>query len=774
MKLIMVTIIFLVGGFPVYVFSAENDSESIQNIYFSDIVDPECDPRQRSTHYLSNLQHLASVGIDIQLSQRRHTKKLLRRKLNIYNSTGELPESKGLRGTRDPRKYSDATISISGSNCNIPAKYRLTGDMSDHHHINLSSIKVKLKNGSLGDIQKFKLFVPISRSSEMEVFTTYMYRKLGFLSPRTAIVNVNLNDNLLVSRVFQEEIDESFLENNDIHESFIFRGHEDFGLMKRFSVPSIRNENLIESHGVGVLAESVLYELSQIYLSIGLDSLSASPAGYSRVDPIVNPDYFPKKSREEIKLFTVLSVAMGLDGGLTKDDSRFVYDSVSRRFRPIFYDGHSLGEIPILTGSKLIVPYRVTLEHKRALVQKLKSLDANTITQELADLGAKYSISSVDSKIDAIIHNINGLRSRQIDAPAEAKKIGINELLQNFVLGNRQQEQLFLIRLGEKLFNKCLVKVNAVPICSESNLSIDSLQLSRLLVSQQLDHISADLTNAIYIDAFHEKYAVKSSLRQIWPVELPNVEFNMSANLNLEISKEHRTIRIVIGDDSEYYEDAQVHISGHAMENWVVSSGPNILGYQAANMKKSVTNQLSGCLTFSDIKLAMVGIKISQSNCEDVVHFVRVSGVGIDLDINKAFSDGADADFSDIEFGDIKIDGAGNDCVDLSVGTYAIRTAKLSGCVDKGISAGENSSVEVSDVIINSADIGVAGKDSSDVNLDRFSISDVNFCFAAYQKKIKYLGGIINFGEGECIDSHVANVFKQKGSIVSAKTILND
>ena len=245
---------------------------------------------------------------------------------------------------------------------------------------------------------------------------------------------------------------------------------------------------------------------------------------------------------------------------------------------------------------------------------------------------------------------------------ASRMKIGINELLQNFVLGNRQQEQLFLIRLGEKLFNKCLVKVNAVPICSESNLSIDSLQLSRVLVSQQLDHISADLTNAIYIDAFHEKYAVKSSLRQIWPVELPNVEFNMSANLNLEISKEHRTIRIVIGDDSEYYEDAQVHISGHAMENWVVSSGPNILGYQAANMKKSVTNQFSGCLMFSDIKLAMVGIKISQSNCEDVVHFVRVSGVGIDLDINKAFSDGADADFSDIEFGDIKIDGAGITC----------------------------------------------------------------------------------------------------------------
>ena len=773
MKLKIAAIFFIVVCFPVYVHSAEDVSESIENIYFLEMADPECSPIQRSNNYHNNLQHLASAGIDIYLNQRRHTKNLLRRKLDRYNSSTKLGELKGLRSMKDSRKNS-ATISASGSDCNIPAKYRFTGDLSDHDDINLSSIKVKLMNGALGDIQEFKLFLPLSRLNEMEVFATYMFRKLGFLSPRTAIVNVNINHKLLVSRIFQEEIDTSFLENNNIHEGFIFRGHEDFGLFQPFSVPSIRNEKLIKSHGDAILAESMLYELSQIYLSIGLDSLSATPAGLAPVEPIVNPDYFPKKSREEIKLFSVLSIAMGLEGGLTKDDSRFVYDSVSQSFRPIFYDGHSSGEISILAGSKLIVPFRVTLEHKRALVQKLKSLDAKAITRDLADLGAKYSLNSIRSMIDLIIHNINRLQSRQIEAQLNSKNIGLNELLQNFVLGNRHYEQLFLIRLGDKLFNICLAKANAVPICSEANLEIDSLQLSKLLVSQQLGAISADLMNAIYIDFFHEKYFLKSSLRQIWPVELPNVEFRMSPNLDLEISKKHRIIRIIIDGDSEYIGDSQVHISGRSMENWAVSIGPNILGYKAADMKKSVTNQLSGCLTFSDIKLVKVGIKISQSNCEDAVHFVRVSGVGIDLDINNAFSDAADADFSDIEFRDLKIDVAGNDCIDLSEGTYAIRSAKLLKCFDKGISAGENSSVEVGDVIISSADIGVAGKDSSYVNLDRFLINDVNFCFAAYQKKIKYLGGIIQFGEGECSNSYVAKVFKQKGSIVSAKNISTD
>ena len=63
------------------------------------------------------------------------------------------------------------------------------------------------------------------------------------------------------------------------------------------------------------------------------------------------------------------------------------------------------------------------------------------------------------------------------------------------------------------------------------------------------------------------------------------------------------------------------------------------------------------------IRIAVVGIKISQSNCEDAVYFVCVSGDGVDLDVNvnKAFADSADADFSGIEFSDIKINGAGND-----------------------------------------------------------------------------------------------------------------
>jgi hypothetical protein len=544
--------------------------------------------------------------------------------------------------------------------------------------------------------------------------------------------------------------------------------------MRPFSVPSIRNDKLIKSYGNSALAESALYDLTQIYLSIGLASMLASPSRDSGVDPVINPDYFPKTSRKELQLFTMLSLAMSLGGGLTKDDSRFVYDSIGQIFRPIFYDGHASRDIPTLKDSELAVPYDINSEHKRTLVNKLKSLDSKIIVQELSDLGATYSLNSIDKKIDAIIHNINGQRSTQIGSLTQANQININELMHSWVLGNNQQKQLFLIKLADNVFNKCLVKMNAILVCSSIDFRIDSLNLSRLLVSQQLNAVRADLKNAIYIDASGQKN--DSSLHRIQPAELSNVEFMISSNLVLQISKENRTIRISRDQNSEYYGDSQVHIRGGSMTDWIVSIEPNILGYQPIpiDMKKSLSNHLSGCLTFSDIKLEKVSIIMSQSNCEDAVHFVRVSGVGVDLDVNQSLSDSVDADFSDIEFGNVKINGAGNDCVDLSAGGYVIRAATMANCADKGISVGEKSSVKVDELFINVAGIGVAGKDSSEVSLDRFSINDVDFCFAAYQKKVNYFGGIINLEKGECTDSHIAKVFKQKGSIVSSYKSLND
>jgi hypothetical protein len=164
--------------------------------------------------------------------------------------------------------------------------------------------------------------------------------------------------------------------------------------------------------------------------------------------------------------------------------------------------------------------------------------------------------------------------------------------------------------------------------------------------------------------------------------------------------------------------------------------------------------------------LSKVSIKIDQSNCEDAIHFFRVTATQVKGDVRQSRSDSIDSDFSAIEFSSLTINGAGNDCIDLSAGKYNIRTASISDCSDKGISAGENSSVNVQQLFIDRAGIGVAAKDSSDVRVGRYLINDTAFCFAAYQKKTNYFGGTLNLGNGECTESRISRAFEQDGSKV--------
>lgn len=57
---------------------------------------------------------------------------------------------------------------------------------------------------------------------------------------------------------------------------------------------------------------------------------------------------------------------------------------------------------------------------------------------------------------------------------------------------------------------------------------------------------------------------------------------------------------------------------------------------------------------------------------------------------------------------------------------------------DKGISVGENSKVKVHSLMINDANIGLASKDLSILEVDYVSFERVNTCFTAYQKKATF------------------------------------
>lgn len=93
------------------------------------------------------------------------------------------------------------------------------------------------------------------------------------------------------------------------------------------------------------------------------------------------------------------------------------------------------------------------------------------------------------------------------------------------------------------------------------------------------------------------------------------------------------------------------------------------------------------------------------------------------------------------------------DAVDVSGSKITVQECTFTSIGDKAISAGENSQVTVRNCVVESASIGVAGKDFSQVDVDGLEIqSATNYGFAVYIKKAEFgpssvIAKNVTFGE---------------------------
>jgi len=79
-------------------------------------------------------------------------------------------------------------------------------------------------------------------------------------------------------------------------------------------------------------------------------------------------------------------------------------------------------------------------------------------------------------------------------------------------------------------------------------------------------------------------------------------------------------------------------------------------------------------------------------------------------------------------------------------------------CKDKGISVGENTSINLNEIIVDNVDIGIASKDSSKAYLDKSKIMNSKICYSAYKKKQEFNGGYLAIENSSCRNS--LNIFE--------------
>ena len=79
------------------------------------------------------------------------------------------------------------------------------------------------------------------------------------------------------------------------------------------------------------------------------------------------------------------------------------------------------------------------------------------------------------------------------------------------------------------------------------------------------------------------------------------------------------------------------------------------------------------------------------------------------------------------------------------------------------MSVGEKSNADFGKVDLKIAQIGVASKDSSNVQIENSKISSVENCFSSYRKKQEFDGGFIKVQKSSCVN-YSKNYFSDNNS----------
>ena len=662
--------------------------------------------------------------------------------------------------------------------CKFKSRIRQNGDLKDHISMHGNSIKqsldIHLKERNIQGITKFKLFLDGTRGdSDDEIILSEILRRFNFISPRT--FNVKAFVNGVESRMlFQEKTEKEMLEYNNRVESAIFEGNEKL-LIK--SLEKFANNNLSNDQ-VGMLGDieksvRVLLgrqtntnwsEKSPIHSKISLTALSNLNRGYIQFQNSFKNEFnnfvyynynLDNKNLGQnvdnivinFDIYNLILTATNAWHGLSANNRKFYWNNIGNYFEPIYYDGNV--DIFLNENINLSLPYSNNIDQSILLLESLLyEIDIKNFKEILAYRGLNYTDEQIKDKIDIIKYNLSKIKESVKNYDKKIielnKKIKFDkQMLETYFLKRKKIDSKtnFIFKKKDSEYNPInFIKCKDLSNCDEIEINFD--QQNKLLSGEFFNNNTENIYMGFYSDLKSKPNYKKH--------QFDGINLYYSDGIDFKINKTEKKIDIY-----QKKPEARVYFIKSQLKNLSI----NFFGYEKFNDLKFLPfdlKGLTGCLTIVDSIVENINLTSKNSNCEDSINFINVKGKVNNIEISNAYRDALDLDFSEIEINDIAINKAGNDCLDVSFGIYAIDTINLNECNDKGISVGEKSIFKSNNTNINNSEIGVASKDSSIANFDKIYLDNSNTCFAAYNKKQEFSGGIIKSSFFQC------NNFKKK------------
>ena len=644
--------------------------------------------------------------------------------------------------------------------CLSEIEIRISGDWTDHidKKNGMTSLDVKLLSGNIDGITKFKLFVPISRNYENEVFVTTFLEILGFLSPRTSLVDVFMDDfnGKQIHRrkmIFQEKFSKEMIEYYGFREGPLIETDESL----RWA--AIIESNFDEPDNRFFMPAKVLNKYwsrkSENNQKITLEALELyNKAIFSSNKPWtqLNYDYLGPDPNLIYK-FDAALMALESIHAITNHQRKFYYNKIENQFYPIYYDGNSIFLWEI-AGTKPQVVIRPDYENLGDLsIAAAELLNEINVNEELLKQSLKQK--GVELTSEEIKYFNNKFKRFLKDISEDSRtnmQNGINyysdvNLLKTLKLPERIVEVVF-VDIDNSIYEICKFDLTNCEVLELDTSSLDIFSIKSETNPDSLFIFGKSKNSFLNDITGFDKFINLTS----------QVKFVIYGDVDYSINFENKIL------DAELLSGkSKVKIIGPGdLTDWKINVFSKSLNPEII---RNDQNLLTGCLTFYNVDFKNVVIEAYNQVCEDAVNLVNTKGNIDSILISNSVSDGLDIDFSNIHINKITIKDSFNDCLDLSGGSYFIESIDLTGCDDKGVSIGETSEVRIDNVLISKTKIGVAIKDSSSLNINQAYIDSSNYCFALYRKKQEFGPSYLSTGKVNCnLDN---NIYIQKGSVVN-------
>jgi len=245
--------------------------------------------------------------------------------------------------------------------------------------------------------------------------------------------------------------------------------------------------------------------------------------------------------------------------------------------------------------------------------------------------------------------------------------------------------------------------------------SVDMISQNEFEISKNLD-----LNKNTYI-AKNQNFLIKD-----------NVQFQLNngailfiqGNIKFEGLRDNKILIKSDGSGSIIFENNDVTIKHTNIEN---------LGHPKLDQYI-----LHGGLNFIKANVVLEDILVKNSKSEDAINLISSSALLKNISLENIQSDAIDIDFGSLKFNKIICLNIRNDCLDISGAKTKGTQLNIDKSYDKGLSIGENSNVNIKDLVMKNSRLGVAVKDGSIVYLENIESVNNDYDIALFNKKKEY------------------------------------